>query len=65
MDITHVAGVNGAVVAFEVDDLDQSVNRLKQLSVPFVLDTYTTPVCGLAVASDPDGNEIIIHKRNR
>jgi len=65
MDITHVAGAKDAVVAFEMDDLDQSVNRLKQLSVPFVLDTYTTPVCRLAVVSDPDGNEIIIHKRDR
>jgi hypothetical protein len=55
MDIMHVAGAKGAIVAFGVGDLGQSVNRLKQLSVPSVLDTCAPPVCRFAVASDPDG----------
>ena len=27
------------------------------------METYKTPVCRFAVIADPDGNEIIIHKR--
>ena len=64
MDTTHKPGLKGGLVAFEVDDLDAFVAQLKEKQVRFVRETITTPVCRLAVISDPDGNEIIIHKRN-
>jgi catechol 2,3-dioxygenase-like lactoylglutathione lyase family enzyme len=64
MDTTHIAGAKGAVVAFEVADLDAFVGRLKQRQVQFVLDTSASPVCRFAVVADPDGNEVIVHKRN-
>ena len=64
MDANHKPGLQGGMVAFEVDDLDGDVNRLKARGVSFVLDTTTTPVCRFAVVADPDGNHVIIHKRN-
>lgn len=64
MDERHVAGAKGAVVAFEVADLDAYVAALKSKGVVFVQEPCATPVCRLAVVSDPDGNDVIIHRRN-
>jgi predicted enzyme related to lactoylglutathione lyase len=63
MDTGHQAGVKGGTVAFEVDDFDQALVRLKAMQTKFVLDKYETPVCNFAVIADPDGNEIMIHRR--
>jgi predicted enzyme related to lactoylglutathione lyase len=57
-------GQNGPSVAFEVDHFDQTVAELKERGVPFVMDALETPVCHMAVISDPDGNSIFIHKRH-
>jgi predicted enzyme related to lactoylglutathione lyase len=62
-DMGHVPGAKGALVAFEVADLDLLVKTLKGKSVTFVMDTFETPVCRMAVICDPDGNQITIHKR--
>ena len=62
IDMQHTPGAKGAVVAFEVSDLDAFVKRLKEQGVAFVLDVTETPVCRMAVIADPDGNHIIIHK---
>jgi predicted enzyme related to lactoylglutathione lyase len=55
----------GAEIAFELDDLDIFLHRLKQHNVPFVREAFATPVCRMAVVADPDGNNIIIHKRHQ
>jgi catechol 2,3-dioxygenase-like lactoylglutathione lyase family enzyme len=62
-DETHPVPVRGAVVAFEVDDLEAAVARLKAQRVRFRQDLCETPVCRLAVALDPDFNEVILHQR--
>lgn len=62
-DMGHTPGAKGAVVAFEVTDLDVFVNMLKEKPVTFVVDTFPTPVCRMAVIEDPDGNHLVIHKR--
>jgi predicted enzyme related to lactoylglutathione lyase len=64
MDMGHPPGSKGAVVGFEVTDLDGFVQKLKQKAVPFVLDTVDTAVCRMAVIEDPDQNHITIHKRH-
>jgi predicted enzyme related to lactoylglutathione lyase len=64
MDLDHKPGVPGGVIAFEVLDLDSTLNRFKELDLPFVREVFATPVCRMAVVADPDGNHIIIHKRN-
>src|SRR3972149_8748430 len=63
-EMGHTPGAKGAVVAFEVSDLDVFVNTLKEKSVAFVLDITPTSVCRMAVIEDPDGNHIAIHKRH-
>jgi predicted enzyme related to lactoylglutathione lyase len=62
-DIGHVPGAKGALVAFEVADLDAFVRTLKERLVTFVMDIFETPVCRMAVICDPDENHITIHKR--
>ena len=51
-------------VAFEVDDLDAFAARLREKQVKFKGEPVSTPVCRFAVITDPDGNQIILHKRN-
>ncbi len=63
-DAEHPAPIRGAVVAFEMSDLDSEVTRLRQRGVTFRRDITETPVCRFAVVQDPDGNEIILHRRN-
>jgi predicted enzyme related to lactoylglutathione lyase len=62
-DKEHPVPVRGAVVAFEVSDLDTELARLQKLGLKFHRDITETPVCRFAVVLDPDGNEIILHKR--
>jgi predicted enzyme related to lactoylglutathione lyase len=63
VDMGHPPGTKGALVAFEVDDLDATMADLKAKSVPIVRDVFDTPVCRMAVIEDPDGNHVTIHKR--
>jgi len=63
-DMGHPPGAKGAVVAFETTDLDAFVKALKEKSVSFVVETFSTPVCRMAVISDPDENHVTIHKRH-
>lgn len=63
-DMGHPPGSKGAVIAFETTDLDALVTALKKQSVPFVVDTFSTPVCRMAVIEDPDQNHVTIHQRH-
>jgi predicted enzyme related to lactoylglutathione lyase len=54
---------DGAMLALEVDDFDQSVAELKAQNIPFSLDGMETPVCHFAIVRDPDGNGVMIHQR--
>jgi predicted enzyme related to lactoylglutathione lyase len=62
IDMGHAPGAKGAVVGFEVDDLDSVIMALKTKAVSFVTDVMETPVCRMAVIEDPDGNHLTIHK---
>jgi predicted enzyme related to lactoylglutathione lyase len=64
MDIRHKPGVQGGLIAFEVDDFEAEIKRLEERGVRFVLEPTPTPVCRFAVIADPDGNHLSIHKRN-
>jgi predicted enzyme related to lactoylglutathione lyase len=63
-DMGHTPGAKGAVVGFEVSDLDAFVHKMKERAVPFVVEAFDTPVCRMAVIEDPDSNHITIHKRH-
>jgi predicted enzyme related to lactoylglutathione lyase len=54
---------DGTSVAFEVDDFDATIAKLKERGVQFEMDTIETPVCWMTILRDPDGNRLLIHKR--
>ena len=53
----------GGCAAIEFDDFGEAIDRLRQSGCQFVSEPHETPVCHIAVVSDPDGNTLIIHKR--
>ena len=55
---------DGCSAALEVEDFDASIAHLRKNNVKFRLEPLQTPVCRMALVSDPDGNTICIHKRN-
>jgi predicted enzyme related to lactoylglutathione lyase len=57
------SGQSGPSVAFEVQNLAESVAHLKKAGVTFIEENIDTPVCSFALIADPDGNAITIHKR--
>ncbi len=52
----------GTGAAFEVQDFDDAIKRLKDQHVRFAAEPFETPCCHMAVVQDPDGNKLIIHK---
>jgi predicted enzyme related to lactoylglutathione lyase len=52
----------GTGAAFEVEDFDEAIRRLRDQQVPFAAEPFETPCCQMAVVQDPDGNKLIIHK---
>lgn len=53
----------GGSVGLEVDDFDAAIAHLRSSGCPFRLEPMETPVCHMAVVSDPDGNSVTIHRR--
>ena len=53
----------GTAAAFEVDDFDGYVGKLRDSGIKFVWETQETPICRMAVVADPDGNWVVIHQR--
>ncbi len=56
-------GKGGAGVAIEVADFDNTIKDLKKKECEFATEPMETPVCHMAVITDPDGNKIMIHHR--
>jgi predicted enzyme related to lactoylglutathione lyase len=54
---------DGTTVAFEVDDIDATIAKLKERGVQFDMEKMETPVCWMAQFRDPDGNKLVVHKR--
>ncbi len=54
---------DGTSVAFEVDDIDATMTRLKEGGVVFDMEKTETPVCWMAQFRDPSGNKLLVHKR--
>jgi predicted enzyme related to lactoylglutathione lyase len=52
----------GTGAAFEVEDFDAAIKRLKDRHVRFAAEAFETPCCHMAVVQDPDGNKLMIHK---
>jgi predicted enzyme related to lactoylglutathione lyase len=54
---------DGTTVAFEADNIDAAIAKLKERGVTFDMEKLETPVCWMAQFRDPDGNKLVIHKR--
>lgn len=54
---------DGTTIAFEVDDIDATIDKLMTRGVEFDMDKTETPVCWMAQFRDPDGNKLVVHKR--
>jgi len=52
----------GAGPAFEVENFDDAIKRLKDRHVRFAAEPFETPCCHMAVIQDPNGNKLMIHK---
>lgn len=53
---------SGGSIAFEVEDLDALVAKLKSNGVKFKLDIFPSHVCQMAVIVDSEGNAITLHQ---
>lgn len=54
----------GPSVALEVEDFEAAVAALRAAGTPFTVEPMASPMCRLAVVTDPDGNSLALHKRN-
>lgn len=54
---------DGCSVGLEMEDFELAIAHLKTNGVKFKMEAFLTPVCHMAMISDPDGNTICIHKR--
>ena len=52
----------GGSVAFEVEDLDALIARLKEQGVQFKAEMIHSPVCRMSIILDSEGNSIILHE---
>ena len=53
----------GGSAALEVTDFPAAIERLNAHGCKPYVGPMETPVCHMAVVTDPDGNSIVIHKR--
>ena len=63
-DMGQSPGAKGAVVAFEVSDLEAFIHKMKERAVTFATEAFDTPVCRMAIIEDQDGNRVTIHQRH-
>ena len=54
---------DGCTVGLEVEDFDSAIAAVKASGAPFKMGPIETPVCHMAIVSDPEGNSLSIHKR--
>ncbi|MGE9267272.1 MAG: VOC family protein [Verrucomicrobiales bacterium] len=54
---------DGASVGLECVDYEGTLEALRAAGVSFLMEPFETPVCRMALISDPAGNTLIIHQR--
>ena len=54
---------NQSGFALRVSDVAEARKELEDAGVVFDMDTFDTGVCHMALMRDPDGNQIILHRR--
>ena len=56
-------GPHTSSIALRVADVEQARGELESRGVEFRGETFDTGVCHMAFFSDPDGNELMLHRR--
>ena len=51
------------IALFHVEDVEFARAELEGKGVHFIGETFDTGVCHMAIFSDPDGNQLVLHKR--
>lgn len=54
---------DGASIAFEVFDIEKTIEDFKNKNVAFFMEKQDFPECSMLIIEDPDKNKIIIHQR--
>jgi predicted enzyme related to lactoylglutathione lyase len=54
---------NKSGFALRVADVAEARRKLEKQGVQFDMETFDTGVCHMALMRDPDGNQIILHRR--
>jgi len=52
-----------SALALRVPDVDEAKRALEEKGVQFFGDTFDTGVCHMAMFADPDGNQLMLHRR--
>ena len=55
--------VETGLALLHVEDVDAARAELEGKGVQFLGDTFDTGVCHMAMFADPDGNQLVLHKR--
>ena len=58
------SAAGGTMAAFECYDLDAMKERVKKSCATVAMDLMDSPVCRFGIVLDPDGNSLMLHKRN-
>jgi predicted enzyme related to lactoylglutathione lyase len=53
----------GTAAAFEVDDFEGYVKKVRDAGTKFVIEPTEYPGCWMTVVADPDGNRVVLHRR--
>jgi catechol 2,3-dioxygenase-like lactoylglutathione lyase family enzyme len=56
-------GPHTSSIALRVSNVEEARRQLESRGVEFRGDTFDTGVCHMAFFSDPDGNELMLHRR--
>lgn len=61
---SEFTGPHTSHVALRVSDVHETRAELEARGVAFDGDTHRTPVCHMAFFRDPDGNQLMLHRRH-
>ena len=62
--LTQMEPLPNASMALAVDNVFEAIEELKAKGVTVGLEPIETGDCVIAAIADPDGNQIVIHRRN-
>ena len=57
------SATSGGSVAFEVDDVDATIRKLKAAKAAVKVPPFDTPVCRMAIVLDSEGNALCVHAK--